>query len=176
MSKPLRTLLVLAVLSIIGMVALMMIAGRYGKIIQERQSPAASARRNAAPSSAATHWRGSATSSSRLRNPVPATARGSESAEEQAARYVDGFIQVRRALVEALRKLDPQSDADEQLRAVRDVAIGEAGLESGEYKQVRQFYGRWIARSGPIVAAFEQAFENRRDELASLRHERLEAL
>ena len=107
MSKQVRTLLVVTVMSIVGMISLMMTAERYGKILDQRQDNPRLARRDVASSSAATRWSGPA---------LPATAAGPESSEDQAARYIEAFIEVRRALVVASRGLDPQSNAEARLR------------------------------------------------------------
>jgi len=176
LSKQVRTLLVVTVMSIVGMFSLMMIGQRYSKILVQRQDNPSAARRVQPASSAATRWGGSARPASSPPAALPATAEGAESSEEQAARYVEAFIEVRRALVDVSQALDRESNAEARLREARDVALGNAGIESGEYKQVRQLYARWASGSGQVSAAFEQAFEQRRDELESLRDERLESL
>jgi hypothetical protein len=141
-------LLVLAIFSVAAVAVLGIMAHRYGSILERRREAERMSERRVARSTAPG---GIADSASPKTAPtaLPDGPGGEPSAEEEALRYVDAFIEVRRAL--------------EQVNLTRALQV--AGIDAAEYTRVEKLYRAWKGGRRDIGGPFLAAFEKRREEL-----------
>jgi hypothetical protein len=160
MGRPGRTLLIIGVMAVICVAALMGLANRYGKVLEQRSPQAAAPR--AVPQRAA------------LEPPVPPPppARPTESRpavapEQQAQELVAAFLAVRAEVRAALDGAVPAGPAERlaTLERARERALGRSGLDLAQYRQVRSLWRGWRERGSAPTPAFTAAFTAQADRL-----------
>jgi hypothetical protein len=127
-----------------AVVALAMMAQRYGDVIERSRSDGGS------------------------RATRQATV--AELPEAEAERYVRALVDVRQALKRALEELDGSSENEIRaaLRRVLARELADRGLDRTEYQEIESVFRAWQAGSPDVPRAFDEALGRRADDLSEL--------
>lgn len=175
MTRESRMLLILGGFGVGAVVALSLMAQRYGEMTERRgaepatAAPASGAAPGAREEPAGPAGLAEAAGAAAAADPVERAAR--ERADALAA--VDAWLQVRRAVDDARATLaapgaELPPESREMLAGVRRRALAGTGLSEADYGKLAELARRWRAGEGDVGPAFEEAFSRRRAALAAL--------
>lgn len=144
----------LAVFAVAAVTILLLMAQRYGKLLDRPDAPRPPAAEEAGPvtppATGVAHGAGA--------------ARDAQTVGERALRYVDAFIAVRRALAAAADSPAGAAPPDDE-RGALDRALADAGLDRVTYDAMLEIYEAWKAGRTDLSGPLPDAFERRRAEL-----------
>jgi hypothetical protein len=193
MTRQSRTILIMAVMSVVAVAVLVILARRYGRLFPSRGPEFRTLPASAAPSSEPTPPTDpqfpsevfGIESPPPVNSPTPAAAAPTPKPADEGVSEVDGFFAARRAIkdvveqnygpVKARKEHAPVPHArlmeDTYLMSIaleirkrRDKALESAKMPLRRYKVFRDAYHEWIEGRPPKDAAIGAAFDGRRAE------------
>lgn len=140
MTRPTRTLLILGVMAIGGLIALAMMAQRYGEALEGRQHRAAPRRQG----------------------------EGTHAAD--AEHHVIALVSIRRALKTALdgQRDRTETEVRAALRSTLSDQLRAHDLDRDEYRRIESVFRAWRAGNEEVPAGYREALDRRTDELDDL--------
>jgi hypothetical protein len=137
MSRQSRLIVIMAAMALIAVIVLALVAERYSKLIDSREG---------------------------------GPRQTGEQAAGVAAAQVDAFIRVRLALRESIDAgtfVDVRPDARAlAFGALRSRVLSGARVHEADYRELRRHFRRWKRDPASLDGVWNEAFENRREELA----------